>query len=62
MHKKIWQKPQLIILSRGRSEEKVLEHCKGNGDGGPVYGFDGCSQPSQGGGECGQNCFELSAS
>ena len=60
MDKKIWEKPQLIVLCRGRSEEKVLDHCKGNGDGGPVYGYTGCQQPS--GSTCGQGCLEISAS
>jgi hypothetical protein len=27
MEKKAWEKPQLIILSRGRSEERVLSSC-----------------------------------
>jgi len=33
--KKIWQKPKLIILSRGRPEESVLAGCKITTVGGP---------------------------
>ena len=31
--KKIWQKPKLIILARGRPEESVLAGCKMAGSG-----------------------------
>ena len=31
-HKKIWQKPQLVILGRGRPEERVLAFCKYTGN------------------------------
>ncbi len=26
--KKLWTKPQLIVLTRGTPDERVLEHCK----------------------------------
>ena len=26
--KKVWEEPQLIVLSRGTPEESVLTHCK----------------------------------
>ena len=42
MGKKAWEKPQLIILSRGRSEEKVLFGCKGEGGFGPFLLWNGC--------------------
>lgn len=32
--KKVWEKPQLIILARGEPEEAVLGSCK-NASGGP---------------------------
>ena len=33
--KKIWEKPKLIILVRGRPEESVLAGCKTTGTAGP---------------------------
>ena len=32
LNKKLWTKPQLIVLTRGTPEESVLEHCKRIGD------------------------------
>jgi hypothetical protein len=29
--KKLWVKPQLVVVGRGRPEESVLTVCKGNG-------------------------------
>jgi hypothetical protein len=29
--KKLWVKPQLVVVGRGRPEESVLAVCKGNG-------------------------------
>jgi hypothetical protein len=26
--KKVWEEPQLVVLSRGTPEESVLSHCK----------------------------------
>jgi len=26
--KKVWNKPELVVLFRGRPEESVLQHCK----------------------------------
>jgi len=31
MKKKIWKKPELIVLVRNQSEEVVLNGCKGSG-------------------------------
>jgi hypothetical protein len=33
--KRIWQKPKLIILERGRPEESVLQACKTSAVAGP---------------------------
>ncbi len=33
--KKVWTKPQLIVVVRGRPEEAVLLACKTNMSGGP---------------------------
>jgi len=33
--KRSWQKPELIVLARSRSEEMVLASCKVSGMGGP---------------------------
>jgi hypothetical protein len=42
MEKKAWKKPQLIVLSRGRSEENVLFSCKGEGGFGADITQGGC--------------------
>ena len=46
MHKKQWQTPELIILSRGRPEEAVLASCKASQSSGgqPGNGFSGCDR------------------
>jgi len=31
MEKKVWEKPELIVLVRGKPEEAVLNACKGHG-------------------------------
>ena len=36
MHKKKWRKPKLIVLVRGKKEERVLLQCKGPGASGLV--------------------------
>jgi hypothetical protein len=33
--KKEWNKPQLIVVTRGSGEENVLAACKGNNSSGP---------------------------
>ena len=40
---KVWQKPKLIILYRGRPEESVLATCKSGpwGTGGAIFDYDG---------------------
>ncbi|MDY7032095.1 MAG: hypothetical protein SVY10_09350 [Thermodesulfobacteriota bacterium] len=35
MEKKVWIKPKLVVLFRGRPEEAVLQSCKYNGMSGP---------------------------
>jgi len=30
MTRKIWARPELVILYRGKAEESVLEHCRYN--------------------------------
>ena len=60
MDKKAWKKPQLIILSRGRSEEKVLSTCRGLYEGMPFFNVNGCLNP---GGQCtGSPCERQSES
>lgn len=50
MKKKIWERPQLVIIAKGRPEENVLLHCKAIG----MTGTLGYAQ------ETGQNaCDEL---
>jgi hypothetical protein len=34
---RVWQKPELIVLSRSTAEEKVLSSCKTNSNGGTGY-------------------------
>lgn len=40
--KKKWDKPKLIILTRGKPEERVLVYCKGTPFGGPDNYDDLC--------------------
>ncbi len=43
MEKKTWQKPQLIVLVRGKPEEAILSFCKGSMEMGyPGNVFDWC--------------------
>ena len=45
MNKKIWKKPNLIVLYRGKPEEAVLAGCKGGAlDSTPAGGKDLCWQ------------------
>ncbi|HNR69447.1 MAG TPA: hypothetical protein PKN24_15470 [bacterium] len=51
-----WEKPELIVLLKGRSEEAVLTHCKAvtiAGD--PTYGTGGQLCGNDKDGSC-QNC------
>ena len=50
--KKIWEKPKLIILVRGRPEESVLAGCKLTTVGGPNNVKAKCNLKS-GGNKCG---------
>ncbi len=62
--KKVWSKPELIVLVRSNPEEAVLSACKRGGRDGPYITEDGK------GGKCNQNptipggmnvhCHELS--
>jgi hypothetical protein len=38
MNRKVWKKPKLIVLVRGRPEEAVLQACKSDSVGGPGGG------------------------
>jgi len=46
MEKKLeWSKPKLVVMARGRMEERTLEVCKTYVYGGPVgpeYGYNNC--------------------
>lgn len=42
--KKTWQSPQLIILTRSKSEESVLSFCKTDSVAGPYVDSDTCVQ------------------
>ena len=56
--KKHWVKPQLVILVRGESEERVLVICKslqGTGTIGAGNGANGCSTFNF----CGDDCATL---
>ena len=45
MKKEKWDKPKLIILTRGKPEEKVLSGCKyGPTTSGPTDSADACSE------------------
>ncbi|MBW2170063.1 MAG: hypothetical protein JRG69_12555 [Deltaproteobacteria bacterium] len=37
MKKKVWEKPRLIVLFRGKQEENVLNGCKTNLQAGPNF-------------------------
>jgi hypothetical protein len=41
--KKVWKKPELVVLYRGKPEESVLQNCKGGATTGPVSFFSGCN-------------------
>lgn len=40
--RKTWQKPKLIVLVRGKSEELILQFCKTTGGGGPLSDLADC--------------------
>ncbi len=41
--KKAWEKPKLVVLVRGNSEEMILTNCKGQyGSGDPSSIFNAC--------------------
>jgi hypothetical protein len=57
--KKIWEKPNLVVLTRNRPEESVLTHCKlGNTPigGGPEGHVNGCHD-----GSCSTNCDDYNS-
>jgi len=39
LHKKHWQKPELIILVRDQAAESILDFCKGSGGNGPSTNY-----------------------
>jgi hypothetical protein len=51
MDKKVWQKPELIVLVRSRPEEAVLENCKlsTQGTGSRACKSAGCPNRNNGG-------------
>jgi len=48
MPKKKWEKPKLIVLVRGKPEERVLAVCKWNPGGPDVYYGSCCVGPTHG--------------
>jgi hypothetical protein len=52
MVKKSWQKPKVIVLIRGNSDEAVLTICKTGDPGGPCTNFQRCSWSNYVPGEC----------
>ncbi len=52
---KKWEKPQLVVLVRGKPEESVLETCKTGTGPGPGAGFAGCTPAF------GSDCFAFAA-
>ena len=50
--KKTWQKPKLIVLVRGKPEERVLGACKTSTGGGPVSDEGSCRANEQYCGDC----------
>jgi hypothetical protein len=56
--KKVWERPQLVILAKGNPEENVLTHCKEKAYTGvsvlpQAVGQQGCDEPIGIKGECG---------
>ncbi len=59
--KKVWQKPELVVLVRGKPEESVLAACKGGVFTGAVHDKVGCR--SKVSGKCvGTQCLTVSPS
>ena len=42
LNKTKWAKPKLVILTRGKPEERVLAACKGDHGEGPVHEWGPC--------------------
>jgi hypothetical protein len=59
--KKKWEKPKLLILSRGKPGEAMLAMCKSNGIRGPAAADNGCIA-RDGFGRCTGPCTDASAS
>ena len=51
-----WQKPNIIVLTRGHPEERVLENCKGFVGGGPIDSNSQCDT------KCKDGCLQIVAS
>jgi hypothetical protein len=49
--KKQWQKPVLVVIGRGRPEERVLENCKYTGRGFGPLSTNNCKN-ANGPGDC----------
>jgi len=54
MEKKTWEKPELIVLVRGKSEEAVLNACKYRSNPGPA--LQNCKNNAS------HNCSEYASS
>ncbi len=49
--KRMWVRPQLVILGRGTSQESVLSHCKVTRSSGPGN-YGGLGEPCKENGTC----------
>ncbi len=56
--KKVWQKPELVVLVRGKPEESVLAACKGGTVTGAGIQKDYCKGPLS----CGPDCAGIAPS
>ncbi|MCX5706135.1 MAG: hypothetical protein NTW13_00415 [Candidatus Omnitrophica bacterium] len=57
-----WSKPKLIILTRGKPEERVLENCKQSGDGSDMNGPTGYKNGCGYGGTYSDYCYAIGTS
>lgn len=60
--KRIWQKPELLVIVRSHPEENVLASCKGPGTSGPGFIHDNCKHGNGGGHGGGSACYEMAHS
>jgi hypothetical protein len=57
MTKKVWQRPELVVLVRSMPEEAVLGNCKGTGGTSRDSLNGGCYQDNRG--ACGRSCNNI---